>query len=72
MAQLQRRLVGMVDLLSPQQRTVIRYHYLQDHSFEDIATLMSVTRGRISQIHRQGLSALRLRLAADASCDVSW
>jgi RNA polymerase sigma factor for flagellar operon FliA len=72
MAQLQRRLLGLVDQLSAQQRTVIRYHYLQDHSFEDIAKLMSVTRGRISQIHRQALGALRVQLAADATCDVSW
>jgi len=72
LAQLQQRLLGFVDHLGVQQRTVIRYHYLQDHSFEDIASLMAVSRGRISQIHRQALSTLRMQLAVQANCDVSW
>ena len=72
MAQLQRRLLSFVEQLGVQQRTVIRYHYLQEHSFEDIANLMAVSRGRISQIHRQALSTLRDHLAAEAACDVSW
>ena len=72
MAQLQRRLHSFVEQLGAQQRTVIRYHYLQEHSFEDIACLMSVTRGRVSQIHRQALSTLRTHLAAERACDVSW
>ena len=72
MAQLRQRLLAFVDRLGVQQRTVVRYHYLQDHSFEDIANLMSVTRGRISQIHRQALSALRIQFAVPATCDVSW
>ena len=72
MVQLQRRLLSFVEQLGVQQRTVIRYHYLQEHSFEDIANLMEVSRGRISQIHRQALSTLRDHLAAEATCDVSW
>ena len=72
MAQLQRRLLQFVDGLGVQQRTVIRYHYLQEHSFEDIAAMLSLTRGRISQIHRQALMNLRARLSPDAVCDVSW
>ena len=72
MAQLQRRLHALVGQLGAQQRTVIRYHYLQEQSFEDIAHLMSVTRGRVSQIHRQALSILRSSLAAESACGVSW
>ncbi|MDQ6683976.1 MAG: sigma-70 family RNA polymerase sigma factor [Pseudomonadota bacterium] len=72
LAQLRRKVVEIVDRLSAQQRTVIRYHYLQDHSFEDIAVLMTVTRSRISQIHRQALEALRLQLQATSTCDVAW
>ena len=72
MLQLQRRLLHFVDGLGVQQRTVIRYHYLQEHSFEDIAALLSVTRGRVSQIHRQALMTLRAHLAPEAVCDVSW
>jgi len=72
LAQLRLRLVEVVDRLHPQQRTVIRYHYLQEHPFEQIATLMSVTRGRVSQIHRAALLALRAELEAGSSCDVCW
>lgn len=72
LAQLRRRLVDAVDCLTPQQRTVIRYHYIQEHPFEQIATQMAVTRGRVSQIHRQALLALRARLEAGPACDVCW
>ena len=72
LAQLHRRTLELMAALSPQQRTVIRYHYLQEHSFEEIADMMSVTRSRVSQIHRQGLSALRALLSAVPSCDVAW
>jgi RNA polymerase sigma factor for flagellar operon FliA len=72
LAQLHRRTLELMADLSPQQRTVIRYHYLQDHSFEEIADMMSVTRSRISQIHRQGLAALRTLLGTAPSCDVAW
>jgi len=72
LAQLRRRIVECVDRLSDQQRTVIRYHYLQEHSFEDVANLMGVTRGRVSQIHRQALTALRAQLGEGPACDVSW
>lgn len=34
--------------------------------------MLSLTRGRISQIHRQALMNLRARLSPDAVCDVSW
>ena len=72
LAQLRRKIVELVDRLTPQQRTVVRYHYLQDHSFEEIASLMGVTRGRVSQVHRQALEALRLELQKTSNCDVAW
>lgn len=72
LAQLRRKLLDLMNDLSPQQRTVIRYHYLQNHSFEEIADMMRVTRSRISQIHRQGLTTLRDLLASTQACDVAW
>jgi len=70
--QLQTVLRDLVGQLSEQQKTVIRHHYLQEVPFDEIATLMGVTRGRISQLHRQGLLRLRELLGKDARCDVSW
>lgn len=72
LTQLRRRMLGLIDGLSAQQRAVVRYHYLQEHSFADVASLMGVKRGRVSQIHQQALPALRLELGATPACDVSW
>ncbi|SFO54238.1 RNA polymerase sigma factor for flagellar operon FliA [Variovorax sp. PDC80] len=62
---------SLVDRLGEQQRTVIRHHYLQEVPFDDIAAMMGVTRGRVSQLHRQALLRLRELLSADARLDVS-
>jgi RNA polymerase sigma factor FliA len=70
--QLRTVLHGLVDQLPEQQKRVIRHHYLQEIPFDEIADAMSVTRGRISQLHRQGLLRLRELLNNDARCDVSW
>jgi len=65
-------LKSLVDQLSEQQRTVIRHHYLQEVPFDEIAAMMKVTRGRVSQLHRQALLRLRELLSTDARIDVSW
>lgn len=70
--QLRTVLRGLVDQLNDRQKTVIRYHYLQEISFSEIAASMNLTRGRVSQLHREGLSRLRELLGKDARCDVSW
>lgn len=70
--QLRSVLRGLVEQLSEQQKTVIRHHYLQEIPFDEIATLMKVTRGRVSQLHRQGLLRLRELLSKDGRLDVSW
>ncbi|WP_440534026.1 sigma-70 family RNA polymerase sigma factor [Variovorax sp. YR566] len=70
--QLRNVLRGLVDQLNDRQKTVIRYHYLQEISFSEIASSMNLTRGRVSQLHREGLLRLRELLGKDARCDVSW
>ena len=69
---LQQLLRGLVDRLAAQEQTVIRYHYLQEVCFEEIAALLGVSRSRVSQIHRQALKSLRKHLPQRASCDVMW
>lgn len=70
--QLRERLVRAVDALPPQERTVIRCHYLQDMPFERVATMLELTPGRISQIHRQALLRLRGGLGDHAGVDLSF
>jgi RNA polymerase sigma factor for flagellar operon FliA len=57
--QLRDRLLGAVEALPPQERTVVRSHYLQDMQFDEIAAMLQLTKGRISQIHKQALLRLR-------------
>lgn len=57
--QARERLLRAVETLAPQERTVIRNHYLQEMPFEEIAATLQLTKGRISQIHKQALLHLR-------------
>ncbi|WP_420997914.1 sigma-70 family RNA polymerase sigma factor [Cupriavidus sp. 30B13] len=70
--QLQQRLRHFVGTLSKQEQTVIRSHYLQEISFEEIAGTLGVTRGRIAQIHRAALDKLRQSLRSHNQSDVAW
>lgn len=72
MKQLRERLLHAVDALPPQERTVLRSHYLQDMPFEQVAAALQLTRGRISQIHKQALLHLRSLVRDDADWDVSF
>lgn len=58
--QLRDRLLHAVDSLPPQDRTVLRSHYLQELPFDEIAATLQLTKGRISQIHKQALQRLRV------------
>lgn len=55
---LRRFLRTAVDCLSPQEQNVIRSHYFQSHAFDEIAAGLGVSKGRVSQIHRQALRRL--------------
>jgi len=70
--QLRRRLQTLVADLPKQEQSVIRYHYLQETDFDEIAVTMGVTRSRVSQIHRKALTRLREMLARSPDFDVAW
>ena len=71
MTQLKTRLAGLVEGLPPAHRSVLQWHYQHDHNFVDIAQRLHLSRGRVSQIHRQALELLRQALAGGRSCDVA-
>ncbi|MBY8825568.1 sigma-70 family RNA polymerase sigma factor [Sphingomonas colocasiae] len=48
-----------VDSLSEFERIVVRQHYQNDLLFSQIATMLGLSRGRISQIHKSALGKLR-------------
>lgn len=56
------RVTTALESLPEQERTVVRLHYLQGLEFAMIADTLSLSRGRVSQIHAAALQRLRKRL----------
>lgn len=58
-AELKELLKMCVDKLSRDERLVINYHYFHDVDFVVIAELMELTKGRVSQIHKNAITHIR-------------
>ena len=52
--------------LSEREQLVIRRHYLEGLGFDQIAVLLCVSKGRVSQIHKAAIALLRKRLPRGA------
>jgi len=65
MRQLRQRIHALLHQLTERQRQVLHYHYLQQLPFEEIANMLGLSRGRISQLHKEALDALRKRMLQD-------
>ena len=57
--QLQARLANAVQMLPAREEAIIRHHYANGLSFTQIAQLMSLSKGRVSQLHQSALGRLR-------------
>ena len=68
---LQQLVRDLVKRLTQQEQTVIRYHYLQETPFDEIAEHMKLSKGRISQIHRSALQRMKEVLSQSSNCDLS-
>lgn len=51
-----------ISQLPDRERLVLDYHYRQDIMFKEIAELLGLSKGRVSQIHAQALQRLRRAL----------
>ncbi|WP_157215370.1 sigma-70 family RNA polymerase sigma factor [Flavisphingomonas formosensis] len=56
------RLHAELAALPERERMILRHHYLSGVGFEQIADLLGLSKGRISQLHRAALVRLRQRL----------
>jgi RNA polymerase sigma factor FliA len=65
------RLREALDHLSTNERKVIAFHYFDALAFEQIAILLGLSKGRISQLHRAGLVKMRAWLAPDSSLQIT-
>lgn len=70
--ELKEQVVRSVKALPAKEQRVIRYHYLFAFSFEQIAEDMQLTKGRVSQLHHQGLRRLRAILRASNQIDARF
>jgi RNA polymerase sigma factor FliA len=70
--QLRERLLHAVETLPTQERTVVRSHYLQGVPFDEIAGMLHLTKGRISQVHKQALLHLRAMVREDADWEAAF
>ena len=52
-------LAGLIKKLPVKQQQVMALHYQQDLSFVEIAEVLQLTRGRISQLHTEAMLSLR-------------
>ncbi len=56
------QVLAEVSALPAREHSVIQHHYLDGLEFEQIAALLGLSKGRISQIHKSALAMLRQRL----------
>jgi RNA polymerase sigma factor for flagellar operon FliA len=56
------RIASFVKDLPEPDRRVLELHYFHGIGFAEIGELLKVTKGRVSQIHRRGLNALREKM----------
>lgn len=69
--ELRQQIWQLVDQLTAREAQVIRLHYLQEYSFDEICKTLQLTKGRISQLHRQGLERIRVLIKGTEKCNVS-
>jgi RNA polymerase sigma factor for flagellar operon FliA len=60
------RAAAEVARLPERDRRIIELHYLEEVNFDQIAALLGLTKGRISQLHKAAMLVLRKRLSAVA------
>jgi RNA polymerase sigma factor for flagellar operon FliA len=63
--QMRQLLARTLEKLPEKQQMVMALHYQQDLSFAEIAEVLKLTRGRISQLHTQAMLTVRALLGPD-------
>jgi RNA polymerase sigma factor for flagellar operon FliA len=62
MSQLADRIATILEGLPENEKLVFALHYQEELSYREIAQVMNITPGRISQIHTQGMIRIRSKL----------
>ena len=62
--QLTEELAGLLEKLSEKERLVIALYYYEELTQKEIAEVLGVTEGRVSQLHSQALARLKSRMSS--------
>lgn len=62
-------LVSQVELLPENEKLVVYYHYFQGLKFDEVASSIGLSKGRVSQLHKKALATLKVSLCSDVSLD---
>lgn len=66
---LKRDILRMLDELPDVERKIIEYHYYCDSDFQEIADIIGLTKGRISQLHKNAIDEIRALLIKNCNYD---
>ena len=70
-AQLRVRIRELVAQLPAREREVLQGHYYEQREFQDVATVMGLSKGRVSQLHARALAKIREWLNARPKIDLN-
>jgi RNA polymerase sigma factor for flagellar operon FliA len=70
--QMRRRIHGVLAQLPERQRRVVDAHYVQGQAFAEIAANLKLSRGRVSQLHKEALANLAALLNTARDVDFSF
>lgn len=69
LSQLRDRLIKSIDTLPERERLIMHSHYFQHASFTNLAEILGITKGRVSQLHKRALQLIRKHLVENQSLD---
>lgn len=58
------RLKAELSALPERERTILYHHYIEGIAFDHVASLLQISKARVSQLHRGALDLLRKRMLA--------
>ena len=67
--EVQKALIGYVDLLSEREQLIIQYHYFQHVGFDELASILDISKGRVSQIHKSAILELKCLFEKNSNLD---
>lgn len=56
---LSKLITRLIELLPKQEQQVLQLHYYQEQRFDEISQSLSITKGRVSQIHKKAILSLQ-------------